>query len=181
MRAPHLWWGLTLVACATAGAPEKPAASTWRPDPGPEMLKACAGDAAASCRATAEKLASSGVDADSCGALRAFSAACTAGDAPACTALETRFRSSRLRAGSGGPPLASPPRGRFRALCLYTRDGPVRDCTVLESFQGDGGTTLQWLTTSARFDPPTLDGRPFECVLPFTIDVEVRTTVDVRR
>ena len=71
------------------------------------------------------------------GALKAFAAACEAGDAPACEAVDTRFRPPRYL-GSRPVPHLSPrvlteqSSGRWKATCDFTREGKVSACRVEE-------------------------------------------------
>ena len=81
--------------------------STGLPDFSPDLRESCR-KAPADCRATAEQLAHDwSTDEQAFGALKAFAAACEAGDAPACEAVDTRFRPPRYL-GSRPVPHLSP-------------------------------------------------------------------------
>ena len=93
-------------ACATT--PPQP--KHWTPDLSPELRESCR-KAPADCRATAEQLAHDwSTDEQAFGALKAFAAACEAGDAPACEAVDTRVQAAALpRVEAGTAPFAEGP------------------------------------------------------------------------
>src|SRR5262245_45393032 len=85
---------LALGGCATA--PKR-----WEPEVAPELRESCR-KAPLECRQVAEKLATGWTaDDEAFGALKAFSAACQAGDAESCAAIDRRFTRVRYL---GQPP-----------------------------------------------------------------------------
>ena len=170
--------GLLLgLGCSTAPlAPTGP--KPWRPDPGPELLAHCQGAGAVTCRGAAEQLAAQWTtDEEAFGAAKAFSAACLGGDAPACTALDTRFQ--RPRHAGPGPATPGLPinvyehnlEGDWAALCHVDLEGRASQCQVVQSLPMVDTPFVGWVLSS-KWSPASVDGRPFACE--YRIEVQIR-------
>jgi len=176
VRPASLWLMVTFVGCATTSPPPAPPPKPWRPDPGPVLRQACQQDPV-TCRLTAEKLASAwSTDDEAFGALKAFTAACEAGDAPSCSVVDTRFKRPMLGSpavfGSPVPRPSGSPSGTWRATCDMSRGGKVTSCMPDPSNPPlrPGLQDLVKAHLEAPYSAATLDGRPFGC--PYVFEVE---------
>jgi hypothetical protein len=120
------------------------------------------------CRAAAEQLARDwSTDEQALGTLKAFSAACEAGDGPECQAVDTRFSKPRYLGASPVPHLPpaalhEQPNGAWKTTCQFTREGTVTACRVDEENARAEPTILDWIR-QGPWSPATFDGRPFGC------------------
>ena len=154
---------LALGCCATDSSSSK----RWEPELTPELRESCR-KAPVECRQVAEKLAGSWTaDDEAFGALKAFTAACQAGDAESCTTVDRRFARVRYLGTIPAPPYPKAARerrwqGTWAATCTFTRTGEVTGCTVEQPVPELDGPFVQWIR-AGPWQAPTLDGRPFGC------------------
>ena len=163
-----------LGACASA----PPAPKRWEPELTAELRDSCR-KAPLECRRAAEKLAEGWTtDDEAFGALKAFSAACQAGDAESCADVDRRF--TRVRYLGTSPAAPSYPKaarekrfqGTWAATCTFSRTGEVTGCTVERPVPELDGPFLEWIR-AGPWQAPTLDGHAFGCDyrLEFTLSI----------
>jgi len=159
------WIAVALVASGCATAPTKP--KRWAPDLPPDLRESCR-RSPIDCRLAAEELARDwSTDEQAFGALKAFSASCEAGDAPACEAVDTRFSRPHYLGTTPvphlpGAVLREQPSGTWQVTCKFTREGKVTACRVDEENPRVEPAMLEWIR-QGPWSAPTLDGRPFGC------------------
>ena len=107
-------------------------------------------------------------------------AACQAGDAPSCEAIDRRFtRPTLLRDHDRAPRYTSEAvrnrlQGTWVATCRLGRDGRVGECRVETPTPELDESFLAWLR-DAPYSPLTLDGRPFSLDYRFEFSLSMRT------
>ena len=162
------WRWVLLATAVGACASTPPAPKRWEPEVTPELRDTCR-KSPLECRQAAEKLAGNWTtEEEAFGALKAFTAACQAGDAESCAAVDRRFTRVRYL----GPSPAAPPypkaarekrfQGTWVASCTFTRAGEVTGCTVERPVPELDGPFLEWIRAGS-WQAATLDGRPFGC------------------
>ena len=108
------------------------------------------------------------LDDEAFGALKAFTAACNAGDVTSCTAIDTRFRGPKHSGDTDPLPkiphsiVVEQPNGTWTGTCDVSREGKVTSCIPERSNPAVDGIILRHLY-AGPYSPPTLDGRPFGC------------------
>ena len=162
-----------LRGCATP--PSRP--KRWEPALPPELGESCR-NAPLECRRAAETLAARWTtDEEAFGALKAFTAACRAGDAESCSAVDRRFtrvRSLKERPAPEYPRAAFERRlqGTWAATCTVSRTGEISGCLVEQSVPEIDPPFLEWIR-AGPWQAPTLDGRAFGCEYRFWFSLTI--------
>jgi TonB family protein len=150
---------LILAGCATT----PPAPKRWKPELSPELREACK-KAPLECRQTGEKLAASWTtDDEAFGALKAFAAACEAGDEESCATIDQRFTRVMRMSEPRVPPYPKEARekrvqGTWAVTCDVARSGKVTGCTVEQPVPELDGPFLEWIRTGVYAPPTPPDG-----------------------
>ncbi|HEY1332776.1 MAG TPA: energy transducer TonB, partial [Myxococcaceae bacterium] len=117
-------------------------------------------------------------DDEAFGELKAFTAACQAGDTESCSTIDRRFTRLKRLSPPPAPAYTKEARekrlqGTWAATCIVTRTGEITECTVERPTPELDGAFLDWIRTGL-YEAPRLDGKPFGCEYRFELMLSIR-------